>query len=230
MFDEIKRFGFLYWLGRFLLRNHLLLFNKMKVTGLENVPMDGPLICACNHISHLDPPAVGSALPRKSHFIAKAELFDQFFLSWYLNAIGMIPIKRGGGAKAMLENAVEVLNSGKLVTFFPEGTRSRTGKPGQPRSGVIVLAALTNAPILPVRISGSYDAMPPGRLLPGFSQIQVAFGEPIVWKPGELDHNNRDQMMSEASRLFEIILSLPGWFPSKAKVNEKDTKSNESDI
>lgn len=215
----IEEFGFLYGIGRFMLKTHLRLFNGMEILGQEHVPMEGGLIVASNHISHLDPPAVGCALPRKSHFVAKAELFDQFFLNWYLSKIGIIPIKRGGGGtREMFDHAAQIVRNGKVVTFFPEGTRSKTGMPGRPRTGVIVLAAMTGAPILPARVSGSYDAMPPGSLLPRTGKVQVAFGEPIRWDPGDLDPENRSQMVDEAQRVFDVILSLPGWHPRKAKV------------
>lgn len=218
MFGYFKKYGFLYGVGRGFLNSYLRLVNRLEAVGIENVPMEGGLILASNHISHLDPPAVGCAVPRRSYYVAKAELFDQFFLKWYLPAIGLIPIKRGGGgAKHMFDKAAEAVNDGKMVTFFPEGTRSKTGMPGRPRSGVVVLAAMTGAPIVPARVSGSYDAMPPGSIFPRFGKIQVAFGEPIKWKPGELDPNNHDQMNEEVRRVFDTIFSLPGWHPKKAK-------------
>jgi len=219
MFKYLKDFGFLYGIGRASLKVHLRLYNQMKVVGLENVPMEGGLIVASNHISHLDPPAVGSSLPRKSYYVAKSELFEQFFLKWYLPKIGVIPIKRGGGGtNLMFERAAEVIKQGNAITFFPEGTRSKTGMPGRPRSGVIVLAAMTGAPILPARVSGTYDAMPPGSLIPHIGKVQVAFGKPIMWQPGELNLNDRAQMQEEAKRLFDVIFTLPGWHPKKAKI------------
>ncbi|MCX6645241.1 MAG: lysophospholipid acyltransferase family protein [bacterium] len=191
----------------------------MEVLGIENVPMQGGIIVASNHISHLDPPAIGSALPRKSYFVAKSELFEQVFLNWYLPRIGVIPIKRGGGgSNIMLDRAAEIVRKGNAISFFPEGTRSKTGMPGRPRTGVIVLAAMTGAPILPARVSGTYDAMPPGSIIPHGGKVQVAFGEPIRWQPGELNLEDRTQMLEEAKRLFDAIFALPGWHPKKAKI------------
>lgn len=228
MFDFYKRVGPWYWIGWRAVRSHFAIWHGLKVLGVENMPATGGAILACNHISHLDPPAVGAATPRRMRYVAKEELFRQFFLSWYLPSIGVIPIKRGGGGSEMLEMAAEAVRDGDLVTMFPEGTRSRTGYPGEPRTGVIVLAAMTEAPVVPARVSGTYDCMPPGSRLPRPGPIQVAFGEPIRWPSGELDTRNREQMLNEAHKVMDTILSLPGWHPRLAKqpeIGDKDTSA-----
>lgn len=206
-----------YRFGRAFVRSLLKIYNGLKVIGVENVPSEGGALFVCNHISHLDPPAVGVSSPRKVRFVAKEELFHQFFLSWYLPTVGVIPIKRGSGGNIMLEKAEEAIRAGDIVVMFPEGTRSRTGLPGKARTGFLILTARTLCPIIPIRISGSFDCMPPGSRFPKPGKIQVAFGKPIQYNPGELDLNNRQQLVSEAQRVMDIIVSLPGWFPKRAR-------------
>lgn len=215
--QETWHAGFWYYAGHSLVRMHYKVWHRIKFLNQDNVPLEGGAILACNHISHLDPPAVGIGLKRITRYIAKDELFHQFFLSWFFPMCGIIPLKRGGGGKQMLEKAAMAINDGYLITMFPEGTRSKTGWPQRPRTGMIVLAAMTGAPIIPARVSGSYDCMPPGSVFPLPLKIQVAYGEPIRWAPGELDTDDRDHMVDEARRVMDAIYALPGWHPKKAK-------------
>ena len=221
--------GILYNIGISSVRGYLKLFHGFKVIGIENVPVEGGLIIVCNHISHLDPPALGVSVGRRVRFVAKQELFEQFFLKWYLPAVGVIPLKRGGGGKVMLDTAADAIKAGDAVVLFPEGTRSKTGMPGHPRTGFIVLTAMSGAPVLPMRISGSYDCMPPGSILPIPGKIQIVIGKPIHWKEGELNLHDRDQMQAQAEMVFQKIFELPGWHPRKAKkIPEKSDKAVEN--
>ena len=215
---QVEKPGFFYRLGCGLAKVYFAVCHRITILGTENIPETGGFIVACNHISHLDPPTIGRAVPRMTHFVAKEELFRQSFLKWYFRQIGAIPLKRGGGGRIMLDTAADVIKEGGVVAMFPEGTRSKTGMPGKPRTGFIVLAAMTNCPILPARVSGTYDCMPPGSTFPRPGKVQVVFGKPVFWAHGELDADNREQMIGEAERVMNVILSLPGWHPKKAKI------------
>jgi 1-acyl-sn-glycerol-3-phosphate acyltransferase len=226
MFDRIKELGFWYWLGRGSLKAALLTFCGLKIISKENIPKSGGAIIASNHISHLDPPAVGTSCPRKVRFVAKDELFHQPFLSWYLPAVGVIPIKRGSGGNLMLDKASEAIANGDIVVLFPEGTRSKTGLPGRAHTGIVVLAARTKVKIIPARVSGTYDCMPPGRIMPVPGKVQVVFGEPITIDPN-IDLGNREQTQREAQRILDICMSLPGWTPKHAKLPPTDQAAKE---
>jgi len=206
-----------YIIGRVIVRAYLKLFHRFEVVGTENVPVDGGLIIVSNHISHLDPPSMSCSFIRPVRFVTKQELFKTFFLSWYLKQVRAIPLKRGGGGKAMLELAADALREGSCVVLFPEGTRSKTGQPGRPRTGFLLLAAMAGAPILPVRISGSYDAMPPGSIMPRPGKIHVSIGEIMTWNQDELDRMDRDRLQTEADKVFEKIMELPGWLPKNPR-------------
>jgi 1-acyl-sn-glycerol-3-phosphate acyltransferase len=229
MFSRIREIGFWYWLGRSVVKTLLIIYNRMKAFGVENIPDSGGALVACNHISHLDPPVLGCAFLRKVHFVAKQELFEQVFLRWYLPLVGVIPIKRGSGGNLMLDTAEHVIESGGIVALFPEGTRSKTGFPGKPRTGIIVLAVRTGAPVIPARISGTFDCMPPGSLFPRPGGVQIVFGKPMVFTADKVDLDNREQVQQAAKELFDTILALPGWYPKRA-IRRIDQENHEGKV
>jgi 1-acyl-sn-glycerol-3-phosphate acyltransferase len=145
---------------------------RLQGYGTENVPMTGPLIVACNHISNLDPPLMGACCPRRISYMAKRELFEVPVLGPLIAAVGAYPVDRQGSAAAAIKRSVEVLRAGGCVGIFPEGGRNVHGDK-EPQIGVALLASLTKAPVVPACIVGSARA---GSL----AQIKVAFGKPLM--------------------------------------------------
>jgi len=175
---------------------------RMRVTGAENVPSSGPLIVACNHVSYLDPPALGTACPRQLRYMAKAELFTVPVLGPMIASFGAYPVDRKGGAAAAIKRSVEVLRQGGAIGIFPEGTRNLSGQIEAHR-GVALLASLGNAPVIPACVTGSRNAL---RLAP----IKVAFGKPLVFPAGR--RATRDDLakftvhvMNEIDTLAETV-------------------------
>src|SRR5687768_16831147 len=121
---------------------------RMRVEGARNVPRSGGVLICSNHVSHLDPPLVGTAAPRMVFHMAKRELFKVPALTWFMRQIGTIMVHRGQGRQA-IQDAVDYLHKGRAVIIFPEGTRSKNGVLQQGRSGAIVIAIGANAPLLP---------------------------------------------------------------------------------
>ncbi|HET9733067.1 MAG TPA: lysophospholipid acyltransferase family protein [Acidimicrobiales bacterium] len=138
------------------------------VTGLGNIPVDGPAILAPNHISFLDSVFLAEIAPRRVFFIGKAEYLDSWKTRYLFPALGMIPVDRRGGdaAEAALDAAASVLAAGHLFGIFPEGTRARDGFLHRGRTGVARLALRTGAPIVPVGIEGTDEIQPPDSRLP----------------------------------------------------------------
>ncbi len=135
-------------------------FHDFQVEGLENIPKTGPVIIASNHLSNADPPAIGgfAGLVRDSRFVAKKELFDIPLIGWFFRRSGYIPVDRNRtiGDFGALKGVVHALERGESVVMFPEGTRSKTGKPQKPKSGIGFLVYKTGVPVLPVRIDGTF--------------------------------------------------------------------------
>jgi 1-acyl-sn-glycerol-3-phosphate acyltransferase len=145
---------------------------RLRATGRENVPLSGPLIVACNHVSNLDPPLMGSMCPRRISYMAKKELFRVPVLGPMIAALGAYPVDREGSATAAIKRSIEVLRAGGCVGVFPEGGRNVEGDKA-PRAGVALLASLAKAPVVPACIAGSARAR-------NFAQIRVAFGRPMA--------------------------------------------------
>lgn len=144
---------------------------RLRVYGADRVPLDGPLIVAANHLSYVDPVALGVALPRPVRYIAKIELFRIPVLGPLITSLGAYPVDRSKGDIAAIKTSVAQLAAGNAVGIFPEGTRNLDGT-AKVQMGVALLASLSGAPVLPAFIKGGDQARRLGRL-------SVAFGEPI---------------------------------------------------
>jgi CMP/dCMP kinase len=193
-----------YWFGSGFVANFARLFLHIQVVGRERIPLKGPLIVACNHISFWDPPLVGSLFPRVLAFLAKEELFQNKVFGALIAGYNSIPIPRGPRARSALRGAEGVLDRGGAVLIFPEGTRSKTGSFLPPRAGISHLAAVTRAPVLPARIKGSRQIR---RSMLRQVEIRITFGSmmmPPTGPPGR-----REDGHAYARRVMDAIAALP---------------------
>jgi len=133
----------------------LSLISRREVVGLENIPEKGPVLLMANHSSWLDPPILGWLMPRRISFMAKEELFRNWFVRWVVVGYGAFPIRRGEGDRQALREALKVLEANGVLGMFPEGTRSRTGELQAGQPGAALLALKSGAPVVPVAIVGS---------------------------------------------------------------------------
>jgi 1-acyl-sn-glycerol-3-phosphate acyltransferase len=141
---------------------------RLRVRGKEHLPAEGPTLVVCNHVSQLDPPVMGlSALPRKSYYMAKRELFRIPLYRRIIWRMGAFPVTRGGADRGAMRLAREVLRRGDLLLMFPEGTRSREGRlrPGFPGAGSLGLEP--GVTVVPAAIWGSQKRLGPIRTIYG---------------------------------------------------------------
>jgi 1-acyl-sn-glycerol-3-phosphate acyltransferase len=181
---------------RFVLGPVMDFYARRRATGREKLSaIKGPVILVANHASHMDTPVILSALPRKLRKrTAVAAAADYFYRNRVLASLvalvfNTVPIERRGGGLAKDGSHLDtLLDQGWNLLLYPEGTRSRGGGPGRVRRGAAVLAAAHNLSIVPIRVTGTGETMPPGRfwpkrlhgkLLPKRHRIEVSFGEPI---------------------------------------------------
>ena len=171
-----------YWFGYSLSKAIAKTFFHYRVIGAENMIEEGPCIIAANHCSNLDPPLVGIACKRAIHYLGKKSLLDWPVLGPIFPQLNVIPVDQKNAARSALMGAIRVVKSGGAVLIFPEGSRSPDGKlqPAQPGIGMIV--AKTGAPVVPVRVSGSFQAFPRGTPIPHFVPVTVTIGSPVLFE------------------------------------------------
>lgn len=174
-----------------------------RVFGTARVPKTGPVLLACNHQSFLDPVLATLALPRECDFMARDTLFIQPLFRRLIESLNAFPVRRGEADVAAIKETLRRLKAGRLVTVFPEGTRTLDGRVGPFLPGVGSLARKGKVPIVPVLIDGAFEAWPRHRKLPGLGRITVAYGEPIY--PEEHPSLDAQGLMDEAARRVRVL-------------------------
>ena len=182
---------------------------RLEVQGKEHVPMTGPVLFASNHVSVLDPPLVGGAAPRELHFMAKEELFRIPLFGRLIAALNARPVKRDGSDSRALKTAIRLLAEGRAVLVFPEGTRGVEGRLGEGKAGAGMLAVMSGAPVVPVFVSGSARALPPGRAVPRPSKVRVTFGPALHFK-GRTDNDRKERYREASAEIMRAIAQLRG--------------------
>ncbi len=145
----------------------------------ERVPLQGPVILASNHASFLDPPLVGAGLRRSINYLARDTLFRFPGLSFLLRKVQVVPVDRDGGGASGLKAILERLLAGGAIILFPEGTRTRDGRLQAARSGIGLTVIKSQAPVVPVRVFGTYEAYGRHVRLPRPFKVVVKYGKPI---------------------------------------------------
>jgi 1-acyl-sn-glycerol-3-phosphate acyltransferase len=168
-----------------VLRPPFELWFNWRFEGLDEIPAEGPMIVAGNHLSYLDPFAHAYFVikaGRRPRFLAKRELFENPLLRTVLNGARQIPVDRGSGDQSPLESAEQALGAGEIVVIYPEGTSTSTTaefSPGRGKTGALRLALASGVPILPVATwGGQFVWRKEGRQ-------SLEFGRPIWVRAGE---------------------------------------------
>jgi len=152
---------------------------RLKVTGQENIPQDGPFIIVANHSSLLDPVILGVSVRPKVIFIAAAYLFKIGWLGYMLRKFNSIPVQRENDIKA-IKQSLEILKQGGVLGIFPEGGIDRQKNNLPVRAGAAYLAAKIGVPIVPIRIKGADKALPRGaKFIRSLNKIEVEIKKPI---------------------------------------------------
>jgi 1-acyl-sn-glycerol-3-phosphate acyltransferase len=215
-----------YWIVKAILSPILRLLFKVKVEGVENIPAEGPVIMASNHVSFCDSIFLPLVLKRRITFVAKAEYFDDPKTAWFFRAVGQIPIRREGGSASQraLDTAREVLESGGVFGIYPEGTRSPDGRLYKGHTGIARLALQAKAPIVPVAMIGTREAQPIGQVKPNFFMpITVRFGKPLTYEQLSELMDDRQVLRNITDEVMFELRELSGQEYVNQYAKRKDT-------
>lgn len=162
------------------------LIYRPVVEGRDNVPRQGPVILASNHLSFIDSMVIPLVAPRTVAFLAKSEYWTGTGVGGWLSrsfftAISAVPVERGThrAAQASLDASLAVLNQGLAFGIYPEGKRSLDGRLYRGRTGVAWLALTSGAVVVPVALEGTENIQPVGKRLPRIRRVTIRFGEPL---------------------------------------------------
>ncbi len=180
---------------------------QYRAYGRENIIEEGPAIMAANHQSYLDPPLVGITCRNELHFLARKTLFEKKLLGPLISRVNALPVDLSRGDLTAFRAVVKLLKEGHRTVIFPEGTRSLNGKIQQARPGIGMIIAKTLAPVVPVRIFGSFEAWPKGgKIKP--RPITVVVGKPIHFQKEDFVSNNREAYQKASERVLATIAAI----------------------
>jgi 1-acyl-sn-glycerol-3-phosphate acyltransferase len=168
-----------YHLGWLAFRAVYATYFRWRVFGAENVPLTGGVILASNHASFLDPPLVGAGLKRDINYLARESLFRFPGIGALLRSWNSVPVDRDGGGARGLKKILDRLLAGGGIILFPEGTRTRDGRLQPARSGIGLTVIKSTAPVVPVRVFGTYEAYGRHISIPRPHRIAVKYGAPM---------------------------------------------------
>lgn len=207
-----------YWLFKYVLMGPLLgLLGRPKVEGLDNIPGDGAVILASNHLAVADSFYLPLVVPRRITFLAKREYFTGTglkgaFLRWFYSTTGQVPIDRTDAdtAQAALDTAERLLGEGKLLGVYPEGTRSPDGRLYKGKTGVARMALHTKVPVIPVAMIGTDSVNPPGSKMWRVGRVTVRIGPPMDFSRFEGMSGNRFIERAVTDEIIYELMRLSG--------------------
>jgi len=164
------------WLG---FRAVYATYFRWRVFNPERVPRTGPVILAANHASFIDPPLVGSGLTRDINYLARESLFRFPVVGAILRSWNAVPVDRDGGGAKGLKIILGRLLAGGGIILFPEGTRTKDGNLQPARSGIGLTVIKSAAPVVPVRVFGTFAAYGRNHRFPRPKKVAVKYGVPL---------------------------------------------------
>ncbi len=191
----------------------LRLFFHPRADGLENIPKDGGVILAPNHLSFADDLLVPLVLrSRRATILAKSDYWAHWYTRWFFEWAGCVPVQRTGGSasRAAIDAAVKALGEGRTVMLFPEGTRSPDGRLYRGKTGVARIALEAGVPVVPVGVIGTFELWPYTNRIPRSGSVMIRFGEALRFDRYHDTPTDRFVLRSTTDEIMYEIMMLTG--------------------
>ncbi|MFJ4685273.1 lysophospholipid acyltransferase family protein [Streptomyces sp. NPDC088789] len=208
---------FYYLLKYVLLGPVLRLVFRPRIEGLDHVPSTGAAIVAGNHLSFSDHFLMPAVLKRRITFLAKAEYFTGpglrgRLIAAFFRSAGQIPVDRSGkdAGQAAIREGLGVLAKDELLGIYPEGTRSHDGRLYKGKVGVAVMALRAGVPVVPCAMIGTFEAQPPGTVIPRVHPVVIRFGEPLDFSRYAGLEDEKAILRAVTDEILYAIMSLSG--------------------
>jgi 1-acyl-sn-glycerol-3-phosphate acyltransferase len=188
----------------------LWILGGLRIDGQSNVPENGGVIVAPNHLSLADPVCVGLGLSRPAYYMASTQVFGVRVIRTLAKLLRAFPVKQDSPDRAALRRAEKLLEAGEAIVIFPEGHVTETAELDPIQPGVLMLAIRAGVPIVPVGIVGTERIVPHGKVLPRRSgrPVMVRFGKAIPVEELTGGMKGRDALEHGRATLAEAISSL----------------------
>ena len=185
------------------------------VQGMENIPAEGAVIVASNHLSFSDSFFLPLMVDRRITFMAKSDYFNGRgikgrLIAWFFSGAGQVPVDRTGGraGEAALTTGLAILGRGEMLGIYPEGTRSPDGRLYRGKTGVARLALEAGVPVLPVAMIDTDRVQPPGKVLPNIGRVGIRIGQPLDFSRYEGMAGDRFILRSVTDEIMYELMEL----------------------
>jgi 1-acyl-sn-glycerol-3-phosphate acyltransferase len=195
-----------FWaVGRLTIGSAVRVFAPLRIYGRERIPREGGVVLALNHFHWLDPAAFGAACPRTIYYMAKAEAHRIAGLGQLIRAFGTFSVRRGESDREAVRMMRNVVRDGHVLGLFAEGTRQRSGRPGEVKAGAAMVAVQEDVPVVAGAIHGSQDWK-----VGNFHPVSIAWSEPMSFdglpKNAKGYREASAAIQAEIHRLWEFLV------------------------
>lgn len=207
-----------YFIGWTFFRLIYATYFRWRVFHPERVPLTGPVILAANHASFIDPPLVGCGVRREINYLARESLFRWPGVGALLRSWNAVPVDREGGGARGLKAILDRLRAGGAIILFPEGTRTRDGHLQPARSGIGLTVIKSDAPVVPVRVFGTFEAFNREMKFPRPRRIAVKYGPPLDFTAlrAEAKACSKDRLKEIYQEIADRIMAAIGQLELRA--------------